>query len=282
MPEELARLYEEHLRSLGKYDEARNDSPADREIVGGPSDTETVRHFTHRFAASMVRIEYLVLDPASQFKDIPSDLLVTLSDGRAAILDAPCGAGAGIISLLGTVAELRDAHCAPTLPLTLHVTAGDCSAKALQLYGQLLERLRPWLNRQAITITWNTEHWDATQPNSTAELVDIWFRNTARAEEHLVLIAAFSGAGDRLFQDCSRSFQHIAERLHDKRGKILWVEPQWGKGERFFEKVERLFTAMPWFDSRDAGSLSGAFDWLHPIKNVIIQGSVLVRKYSRG
>ena len=192
MPSAVAGIYTEYLKHLGLYNEALERAPDDAELEGGSSDEATMAHFTHRFAASAVRLEYLVLDPYDAFGEIPSDLLVTLADGRIAVLDVPCGTGAGTLGLLGTLAELRAQQASASLPLTLHITAGDVASKALDIYEALLCRTAPWLRSQGIQVHWEIAPWDAEQPNTTAALVDRWFHMAEGAEEYVVLIAAFS------------------------------------------------------------------------------------------
>jgi len=282
MPRALAEIYTEYLKHLGRHNEALDQVPDDAALIGGSSDEATLAHFTHRFAVSAVRLEYVVLDPHDAFGEIPSDLLVTLTDGRIAVLDVPCGTGAGTLALLGTLAELRAQQAGASLPLTLHITAGDVASKALDIYQALLSRTAPWLRSQGIQVHWDIAHWDAGQPNTTAALVDRWFHMAEGAEEYVVLIAAFSGAGAGHFAEFQRSFQHITERLHDKRCAILWVEPRWNQGRSFLQKIKNLFDRIPWFTRKVSEPVEATFRWYHPIKHATIdRGSVLVKQYSR-
>lgn len=282
MPRALAKIYTEYLKHLGRHHEALDQGPDDTALIGGASDEATLAHFTHRFAVSAVRLEYLVLDPHDVFGEVPSDLLVTLSDGCIAVLDVPCGTGAGMLGLLGTLAELRAQQAGASLPLTLHITAGDVAPKALDIYQSLLSRAAPWLRSQGIQVHWDIAHWDAEQPNTTAALIDRWFRMAEGAEEYVVLIAALSGAGAGLYTKFERSFQHITERLHDKRCAILWVEPCSNQSRSFFQKIKNLFDRIPWFPSKVSAPVEATFQWYHPIKHAIIdRGSVRVKQYSR-
>ena len=281
LPTQLCAVYGECLNSLGMYEEACGPSPPDSELIGGSSDQDTINHFTHRFAASAVRIEYLALDPNESLGNIPSDLLITLCDGRIAVLDVPCGTGAGILSLLGTIAELRRSKVVSSLPLYVHVTAGDCSPKALEIYEVILEEIQPWLVQQGINVTWNKDLWHAERPESTSDLVTSWLSRNANAEEYIVLIAAFSGEAATQFDAYKRTFEHISERLYGRRSSIVWVEPIWHKAERLFKRVHDLFEKMPWFSEDPTGALASRFLWLHPFNQKHIRGSILVKKYSR-
>jgi SAM-dependent methyltransferase len=281
LPSEIIKIYSNHLKTIGRYDEAIKSSPKDSDLIGGPSEEATMLHFTHRFASSAVRIEYLVLDPKGRLGNIPDDLFITLCDGEISILDIPCGTGAGIISLIGTIAELREKKAIVSLPLLLNVTAGDISETALQIYNELLNQIKPWLSQQGIHLSWNMHHWDAANTGTTSAIVDQWFKESKSPEEYLVLIAAFSGEAAKNFDLYERSFYHITERLYDKHSTILWVEPKWGKSETMFNKIFNIFHKIAWFYDENPDCFNSIFKWFHPIKKTIIdRGSISVKKYS--
>lgn len=191
LPVEFVNLYQNKLIQLGKLEEAKKPSPADKDLIGGVSREATIDHFTYRFPASAVRVEYVALDPDSKFQDITDDLLTTLSDGNIAVLDIPCGSGAGILSLLSTVADLRKNRTLPKLPLTITITAGDISETALEIYESLLSGLSPILLAEGIALRCSTTLWDATAANMTASIIDKWFTNAPDAEEYIGLFSHF-------------------------------------------------------------------------------------------
>jgi len=280
LPYKIVQLFENYLIKLGKYDEALNMHPND--VIGGESEDETIDHFTHRFATSAVRVEYLLLDPKQKFGHISNNLLTVLSTGRIAILDIPCGTGAGIISLLVTIAELRANRTIIQLPLYIHITGGDFSKKALMIYDELLKQIEPYLNLQNIHLEWNTYQWDAMHPGKTSEIMTEWFESITEVEEYVVLIAAFSGVAAKNFDQYNRSFQHITERLYNKPSIILWIEPKWNKSTKLFEKIKEMFKDIFWFkDDEKSEVISSTFKWFHPIqKKIIERGTVAVKEYS--
>ena len=259
LPPNLIRIYKDALLSRNLFVDACGPSPEESDIIGGDSDSATIKYFTHRFATSAVRLEYLVLNPIKQFDKIASDLLTSLTDGKITILDIPCGSGAGILSLLGTIAELRSQRCIVQLPVSICITGGDYSNNALEIYNSLLPELNVWVQQYGINISWNTHDWDATRPDSTAQLIDNWFNSASGEEEYLVLINAFSGAGNRDFDSIQRSIQHITERLYNKSCTIVWVEPSWGESQSLFKKLKKLFEKISWFPSLDKEPIGSKF-----------------------
>ena len=280
LPDCLVAPYRRELERTGSLEEASGPSPRDAEIVGGSSEQETQTHFTHRFAASAVRTEYLVLDPAQVFRSVCCDLLRLLADGTVAVLDVPCGAGAGILGVLTTLCEMRALECLPRLTLNIMITAGDISETVRGLYGRLLEAAEPSLREQGIRIQWRVFSWDAADEATTAAIVDQLFGATV-SEQYLVLIAAFSGDGTGQFDAFSRSFQHIAARLHDRPATVLWVEPKMAKAATFLDRIEALFAQLFGRILSATPRRIGHFRWQHPFKADVLNGSAEVLGHRR-
>ena len=133
LPRTLNRMYASRLEALGVLEVARLGSER-REIFGGPGLAETHEHFAQRFPNSLARVLCLLLDPDGRFAAIPRDLFLTLASHHLALLDIPCGSGAGGIALLGLLAELRVSGRLPMLPLTVSIFGADVSPHALANY----------------------------------------------------------------------------------------------------------------------------------------------------
>lgn len=279
LPPSLVSAYQTQLEDLGRYNDACGPSPSG--IVGGYDDKACHDHFTHRFAASAVRTEFLTLDPKQSFAPISDDLRITFSDGYVSVLDIPCGAGAGILGFLGLLSHLREHDAALRLPLAVSVTAGDFAPAARHLYDAMLHRVAPFLALQGIRLTWNVYEWDATQEPLTAQIVDHWFQAMSAPEEYFVLIAAFSAGGASTFESFSRSFSHITSRLYNRTSTVLWIEPQSRHATTFLSKVSELFAPLipRWF--RGTPELKDSFYWQHPFKEECPEGRVMVQRYER-
>ena len=90
----------------------------------------------------MTRVQCVLLDPHDAFDEISHELLLTLSSHRIALLDLPCGSGAGGIALLTTIKELRIAGIIPSTPLTVEIIGADISQSAWALAHSVARH--PW------------------------------------------------------------------------------------------------------------------------------------------
>ena len=225
VPEHLAIAYEKVLRDHGYYDEALKQPPSGDKIIGGEDHESTLMHFAHRFLVSASRVQCVVLDPRQKLNDISLDLRISLSSGNVSLLDAPSGSGASLLALLSVLAELRNSGYAPLLPINITACCGDISKTAHEIQSSLLKIIHPWLLSQGISLKLKQSIWDASREDNSAALVDTWFKYSQPTSEHLVLVAAFSGAGASNFEYYENSFRHFAARLHDKFATMLWIEP---------------------------------------------------------
>jgi len=128
-----------------------------------------------------------------------------------------------------------------------------------------------------IRIRLNTLSWDATNPDTTAGLVDEWFRNSLDSREYLAVVANFSGEAGRGFGRFARSFQHIDERLHDKQSTIVWVEPGMPGARSFLQRIQGLFSRR----QPDGSQSAYEYFWYHPLQARRLPCSVLVYRYKR-
>jgi len=216
-----------------------------------------------------------------------SDLLNSLSDGVISILDVPCGAGAGLLGLLGLIHELRNTGSLKKLPLNISVTAGDYSPHARDLYNQMLTAATPWLADQGVRLDWKCHDWDAKLEPSTASIVDAWFDQSPKSEEWLVLVAAISGelgseSDKSKITENSRFFQHICSRMHARFGGIYWVEPRTNQSQWLIARIlESIGTSITTAFRRRHHSDGIQFRWQHPFKNESFNSGVRVLEHRR-
>lgn len=285
LPVSVATDYTNRLNAIGRYDDARGPSPQGE--IGGITEEATIEHFVHRFAASAVRTEFLLLDPRKEFGDISSDLIRSLTDGVISILDVPCGAGGGLLGFLGLIHELRSTGILKKLPLNISITAGDCSSSAMELYNQMLTAASPWLNDSGIRLAWECRVWDAKHEPSTASIVDSWFAQSPDSEEWLVLVAAISGelgseAEKPRLATNSRFFQHICSRMHDRFGGIYWVEPNTNQSNWLLSKMaSSVLNSIATVFRQRHHKKSVQFNWQHPLKTNVFSGRIQVLEHRR-
>ena len=166
LPVSLREAYTDLLHTVGCLQEAKTGSK-EKNIHGGKTDKETMLHFTHRFGVCAGRPAFLLLDPRAKFGQISIDLQTSFTDGRISMLDIPCGCGAGITSLVTTIATLREKNILPSLPLEINVLGGDHSPKALEMFGHMIDHISPFTNSMGIRLVWQTFLWmqhDPTRP----------------------------------------------------------------------------------------------------------------------
>ena len=278
LPKCLSEVYRIELNDLGRFEDACQKPPSGD--IGGSDAKSTQDHFTWRFAASAARNGYLALDPKLEFSVVSKDLLEGFASGRISVLDVPCGTGAGLLGLLSMLSDLRRLDAIGRLPLEVSITAGDFSPSARSIYENMLNGCKADFDEQGIRIDFETLDWDASDEPTTARLVDRWFQRSTNIEEYIVLISAFSGDGASKFEEFDRSFQHIASRMHDRLGTMLWVEPCMKKSGKFLNSVSMAFQKLKsWFGFDKVQE--SEFIWQHPFSDYIAKGRLMVMRHKR-
>ena len=286
LPDEVHDIYEATLKEHGLFEKALSYEEGGRGGHGGGSKDETNEHFAKRYLNSISRVQCVMLDPLKSFEDIPKDLLLTLSSHRILILDIPCGAGAGAISLLVTLKVLRMNGILPMTPLTVRIIGADLSPYALDLYRRQLEQFEPLLAMAAISVSLEVRLWDAVDVQQTNDLIDDYLGQAA-PNEYLVLVANFSGASKTLFPKFQESFKQVWIRLSGKASMastILWVEPKAGEGVSLFKKLRDLVNPYNWFKRTSGERMNHhecEYNWFIRLQNKVISSGVMVHLYSR-
>ena len=278
--------FEAKLQELGLTDLAKD--PTDpKNVHGGLSAEETNTHYARRFPNSLTRVQCVLIDPCNCLDKIPAALRNTLSSHRVLILDIPCGSGASSLSLLSTISEYRREGLLPTTPFSPVVYGADISERALDLYRSHFEKLEPQLRTEGISATLHTTRWDATRIDQTNQLISDWLALGPHAQEHLVLVSNFSGAGRSLIGEFEESFKLIGVRLSERstpHATILWIEPQLRQEPTWLKRLITLFDRYNWFSREPVApnvAFSCRYPWFLRIQGRQLQGSVCVHRYSR-
>jgi hypothetical protein len=283
---DIQEVYEAHLRSLGLFEKALS-YEGKRGIHGGESKEETHEHFCLRFINSVARVQCVLLDPMKVFEDIPSDLLLTLSSHRISLLDLACGAGAGTISALITLKELRQAKLLPIIPLSLRILGADFSAHALELYESQIKQLKPRLAKVGISVNLETRRWDARNARQTNQLIDDYLEGPQAYSELLVLVAAISGASKADFQDFTKSIELLWIRLSSvttRSSTILWIEPNTSNGKNLLKKLRNFVKPWLWFQSNQAANeekYACNYNLFIKLNNKNVKSGVMVHRFTR-
>ena len=220
----LEESYYNVLEVAGLLDEALTASV--QGDIGGASDEETAAHFAKNFSGSCARVQLAVLDPKGHLEDASDLFIRAFSGGRVAMLDIPCGCGAGAATLLTVISELRRASILPREPLDVMLVAGDKSDSAIQHANNIFTNLLPSLHDQAIFLTTRFVSWDMLDADSTTNLLNTWLTHGTECREHFVLIPNCSGFLANNLRRAEERLGEIFRWAGVRRSTIVWVEPQ--------------------------------------------------------
>lgn len=276
LPAPLWQAYRTQVIELGLHDECM--AGHTHGCYGGPAEEDTQKHFAKLFANSASRVSYVWIDPENKLDSLPIKLLQRFSSHHVSLLDLAGGTGAGALTLLTVLAELRKHRHAPRLPLHVSILAADIADSALQIYQAMLNLLLPNLEDQAISVTFQTFKWDATLVQTTNELCDLWF-SQERPNEYFVLVSNISGFGESKFRDAKRSIEHVEERLSNKTHSLLWLEPGMRSSRKIIKEITTLIDTIWKWLSREHGAPEGTeygYDWWHVLQEKSIQSKVMV------
>ena len=281
--DELVKVYKNKLIQLSMLDHAENHTEEGNGATGGMNTDETKKHFAERFLTSSARVQFITIDPRGDFGYISRDLQTTFGSGRISILDIPSGTGAGILSLLCNIAELRIDSKLPRLPLYVNIMGGDFSDSALGIYSDLLNEIKEHLETQLIYIEHQTFQWDASNSPSTNLLLRNWLSNEGQYEEFYVLMSAFSGVGKKNYKSFEDSFTFIQTFISHLPATTIFIEPTTRHSKDFLEFINELMEkATSWLTGKEESTgPENRFSWYDPIRNNTAKSAVSVKIYSR-
>ena len=286
IPEKLKTAYVGQLDDLEVLDKAIDGKPENTSIHGGITNEESINHFVYRFPASSGRIEFVTISPNTKLVKVSDAILSSFSSGEISVLDIPGGTGAAMCSLLTTIAVLRNNNILPILPMTVRVLCGDFSPKAIEIYEEMLLRIKPFLNENGIALKYESMIWDATKNNQTAKLVDKWFMASKSHGEYIVCISNFTGAlkDANIFDKFTPCLSQILARLDDKKSTVLWIEPSSKSTSKIVTKLLKYFSsAIEWFKKTSLGDgfLSSQYTMINPLNKNEHSSSVEVQRFER-
>ncbi|NOR55736.1 MAG: hypothetical protein GQ531_05960 [Sulfurovum sp.] len=279
--EKLVEVYKEKLIELSLYEDARKAEEYGKGAVGGKDEEVTHIHFSERFLASSTRIQYVLLNPNGEFDVMSKDLQVTFSSGNISILDIPSGTGAGILSLLCNISELRINSNLPRLPLYIDIVGGDFSSSALKIYRELLSEIKDYLAQQLIFIEYKAIEWDAGDLLSTNGLLKNWIIDEDAYEEYYILMSAFSGVKEPIYKEFEESFKFIQNYTLHLVTTTMYIEPASNEGKKFLKLINRLMQMIErWFE-KDKAVTESRFNWYDAIRENKAKSTVSIELYKR-
>lgn len=283
LPAVLAKAFESavdlrELRPLLKAD-------GDEGPIGGRTEEETLEHFVNRFDGSSARLQLAFLDPHQHLNDTSDVILSRLSGGTTCFLDAPCGAGAGFLSLLSVVARLRELEVLPRQKLKIRLVAAEISESARKIAEALLQAVQQDLEEQAIFVEADWTEWDVTSEQSTVALNRTALKKSADCRANFLLVANFSGylIGNRKLKSAEPQLYELFKYFSGDDSHSVWVEPKtnqaMGPGGLLDWIYKRASSRWSWF-AKIASGLSEAissFSSEAKFQPVLRRGSAMVR-----
>lgn len=285
LPRDLDEVYRQRLESLNLISVSKSFSGGGQGGHGGKSQDDTHHHFACLFTNSASRVLCVLVNPTGVFEEVSHDLIMTLSSHRIALLDIPCGSGAGGIALLTTMKELRVAGVVPSTPLSVDIFAADFSTSAIDLYESQIALLRPRLATFGISVRIQRRPWDALVLQQTSDLIEDYLAH--EANEYLVLMANFSGDGKPNFSIFKSSFDYIFARLSNRRVKdvrLLWIEPMSKHGIGFLRLLKESIGKFVGYKSKvkpDVGCITCKYSFFSYLQNKPVPSNVAVHDYKR-
>lgn len=228
-----SRLIEAHRGYLKLKNWTSEYSPKNSGDMGGKGADEAKGHFVNRFLNSAARMQYICADPDDLNVEVRNMVLDQLADGELFILDLAAGHGAGTLSMLALVSELRTNDLIPKLPVNVYITAVDYSADSLVIYSEMIAALSPWLETQGMSVTLNLTVCDLCLLAEFNEAMESFFNDAATkgVKRFFCVISALSGVGKEGVEPMLDSLKLAAAKLgHSSRASsLLWVDT---KGEK--------------------------------------------------
>ncbi len=281
--EKLIEIYKNKLIELSMYEHAKNHTEQGSGATGGKDIEETKKHFAERFLTSSARVQFITINPRGEFSYVSRDLQSTFGSGRISILDIPCGTGAGILSLLCNIAELRMESKLPSLPLYINIMGGDYAESALTIYSELLTEIKDYLAIQLIYIEYEVFTWDASTSPSTNLLLRNWLKNEEQYEEFYVLMSAFSGVGTKNYKSFEDSFSFIQTYISHLPSTTIFIEPTTRQSKDFLTFISKMMEkAVDWLIGKEESTNDNRFQWHDPIRNNTAKSGVSIKLYNRG
>jgi hypothetical protein len=131
------------------------------------------------------------------------------------------------LAIICSIATLRAEGKFPRLPLRIDLIWGEISGPARDYAEDLIGRVKPYLEGQAITVDFLVLSWDVLSELSNSCLVERIILSKANTLQTLLLISNFNGFLEREGKR-KAAYPQLAELLKYCSGKLnaaVWIEP---------------------------------------------------------
>lgn len=244
LPENLVNSWKQLLSNNNLEELAKE--PAETGFVGGISEDDTNKHLAWRYNGSCARVILSMLDPKHELTEISNAYATLFSGNKVLLADIPSGSGAAAISILCTLAELREKNVIPRHPLEVVIVAGEISSHALYYFKSQIDFITPILAKQAIKIHKpSLLSWNVLDSMSTTNLIREMTVRNIDCQNRMLILCNFSGF---LTSDSSRwkaansKFEEIFRHSTDNNSAVIWIEPQTNKAGTLFSMLKNWFS----------------------------------------
>jgi hypothetical protein len=237
--------------------------------IGGKGSQESQDHFLTRFLNSAARTQLPLVAQDEPLAPINDQLLAQLLSGVIYIVDIAAGNGAGVISMLNTIAHQRLDGRLPKDLLDVHIHAIDFSTTSLSFYRQELDLLEKQYAEVAIKVFFHSYEVDITDDVELEKHISNIKDFIGEDPRYLLVCSAISGVSKVVFKKSfSSSYKRIAKSFRAVNSLFLWVEPlhkgRWVKGE-----AEALHFALDdgeHSEPKEFCEASMSFCWIDPYR----------------
>lgn len=220
--------------------------PAEEGFVGGISKEDTDKHLAWRYNGSCARVLLSMLDPKHELTEISNAYATLFAGNRVFLADIPSGSGAAAISILCTLAELREKSVVPRHPLEVVIVAGEISSHALDYFETQLKFVAPILAKQAIkVIDYSLQNWNVLDKMSSTNLIREMTIKSVDCPNRMLILCNFSGfleSDSGRWKKANAQFEEIFRHSTDENSAVVWIEPQTNKAETLFSKLTDWFS----------------------------------------
>ena len=265
-------------------------------IIGGEISTHARDHVINRFLNSAARMQYVCTDPNKEQPHIRQMILDQLALGEIFILDVAAGNGAGTLSILSSICELREHNIIPTLPLNVSIFGLDISPDALNFYAAILGKITPRLKSCGIQVAIDLCVCNLKISGEIDQVLDTFFdaAKGKNCKRFLCTISALSGVKKEGMAEMMDSLKLIAARLSHKTrsSSWLWVEPKVEKTwlSVFASAVRLTFKQLIGVlniaaEKSNSSGISGkaetarTFKWIDPLNGHLTTSHVIVVEF---
>jgi hypothetical protein len=234
--------------------------------IGSSTETESQHHLLGRYLNSASRTQYIACTDEADAIQIKEELLAQLLGGKLYVVDIAAGNGAGTMSLINSICELRVvSQELPRDALDIEIHALDFSQHSLSYYERIAEMLREKHLEAGITVSVKPHLLDLTKDASLKATISEVKQKIGENPRYLLICSAISGVGQETFKTHFRhSYKYIVESFQQINSTFFWVEPHTEKKWMlvWWSEFLALFRSNPL--PKDNVGLRTQYCWVDP------------------